>query len=281
MSPDSKSPKQDSQEPGPPSGTTARLSGRAPSAWGATRDALAALRNLDALLRSGSVLYRTILDLLPELRTSATVLRDLFERAQSTEGAPREVGDHGVARVTELTELLEATAQADGERDELAARTRRLADELEAVADLLALLERAADPAPTEVSVDRLVREAVRLSPGAGRGRELVLRFDEAAPDCAVDADPSVVGTLLSLLAGSIDGGAPGVVLRARCSRDEAVFAFEPATAADACFPAFSVRVPAQVPPTAAVVVAVAAQIGASLERDRGRASLRMRCAPG
>ncbi|HEY6461319.1 MAG TPA: hypothetical protein VIY73_14235 [Polyangiaceae bacterium] len=281
MSSDSKSPKPDSQEPGPPSGTAARLSGRAPSAGGATRDALAALRNLDALLRSGSVLYRTILDLLPELRTSGTVLRDLFERAQSTEGAPREVGDYGVLRVTELAALLEATAQAEGERDELAARTRRLADELEAAADLLALLERASDPASTEVSVDRLVREAVRLSPGAGRGRELVLRFDEAAPDCAVDADPSVVGTLLSLLAGSIDGGAAGVVLRARCSRDEAVFVFEAATSADAAFPAFPVRVPAQVPATAAVVAAVAAQIGGSLERETGHASLRLRCAAG
>ena len=68
MSSDGKDTKPDSAERAPSSGTSTRLSARAPSVWGAMRDALAALRNLDALLRSSSVLYRTILGLLPELR---------------------------------------------------------------------------------------------------------------------------------------------------------------------------------------------------------------------
>lgn len=296
MSSDSKSRKPDSQEPGPPSGTSARLSGCAPSAWGATRDALAAVRNLDALLRSGSVLYRTILDLLPELKTGAAVLRDVFDRVQTASGegpaqprpagspaekAAARTGDYGAARVTELLALLEAIAQADEERDDLADGTRTLADELEATADLLALLERAAAPVRTEVSVDRLVREAVRLSPGAGRGRQLVLRFDEAAPDCAVDTDPSVVGTVLSLLAGSTAGGGAGVVLRARCVEDEVTFVFEPATPDDASLAVSTVRVPAAIPPTEDVVRAVAAQIGGTLELLGGRASLRLPCQTG
>ena len=144
MSSENNGHKPDSQEPGPSSGTTSRLSARAPSAWGATRDALAAVHNLDALLRSGSVLYRTILDLLPELRAGAGVLRDAFERARAGEGvtgqAARDVGEYGVDRVNELVRLLDATALAEEERDDLADRARTLADELEAAADLLALL---------------------------------------------------------------------------------------------------------------------------------------------
>ena len=146
MSSESNDHKPDSLEPGPTSSTSTRLSARAPSAWGAARDALAAVHNLDALLRSTSVLYRTIRDLLPELRTSADVLRDAFERARSSEGAVADVGEYGVDRAAELASLLDATAIADEERDDLADRARTLADELEATADLLALLERASDP---------------------------------------------------------------------------------------------------------------------------------------
>src|ERR1700722_14998651 len=99
MSSENNGRKPDSQEPAPPSGTTSRLSARAPSAWGATRDALAAVHNLDALLRSGSVLYRTIVGLLTELRTGAGVLREAFEAARSGDAAAgqavRDVGTYG------------------------------------------------------------------------------------------------------------------------------------------------------------------------------------------
>src|ERR1019366_10560413 len=102
MSAESNGRKPDSQEPGPSSGTTSRVSARAPSAWGATRDALAAVHNLDALLRSGSVLHRTILDLLPELRTGAGVLQEAFDRARAGDAAAgqaaRDEGAYGVDR---------------------------------------------------------------------------------------------------------------------------------------------------------------------------------------
>ena len=64
MSSESNGDKPDSVAAGPPSGVTNRTSARAPSAWGAVRDALAAVHNLEALLRSSSVQSRTILDLL-------------------------------------------------------------------------------------------------------------------------------------------------------------------------------------------------------------------------
>ncbi len=55
MSSESNGQKPESVEPGPPSGQARRMSARAPSAWGAVRDALAAVHNLEALLRNASV----------------------------------------------------------------------------------------------------------------------------------------------------------------------------------------------------------------------------------
>jgi hypothetical protein len=285
MSSENNGRKPDSQEPGPPSGTTSRVSARAPSAWGATRDALAAVRNLDALLRSGSVRHRTILDLLPELRTSAGVLRDAFAVARAGEAAParaaRDVGDYGGGRVDELVRLLDATALADEDRDDLADRARVLADELEAAADLLALLERAAEPVPTEISVDRLVRETVRLS-GPGRGRELAVKFDEAAPDCTLHADPYVVGPLLGLLIAAVEAaGTAEVVVRARCTSTHAAFTVEAAVESDAVHPTLAMRVLPAVPPTAGAARRVAEQIGATFDLDDRRGTLSLPCPAG
>src|ERR1700722_409241 len=105
MSSESNGRKSESQAPSS-SGAPSTRSPPAPSAWGATRDALAAVHNLDALLRGGSVPYRTILDLLPELRTSAGVLRDAFERARRADAtvgeAAYDVGGTGGERVAYL-----------------------------------------------------------------------------------------------------------------------------------------------------------------------------------
>jgi hypothetical protein len=281
MSSESNGRKPDSQEPGPTSGMTSRHSVRAPSAWGATRDALAAVYNLEALLRSSTVLYPTILDLLPELRSSAVVLRDAFDRARSAGTATGEVGEFGAGRVDALMQLLDATALADDERDDLADRAHALADELEATADLLALLERAADPAPTDVHVALVVRETVRLSRGA-RGRELVVRFDEASPDDAIHADPYVVGPLMSLLVAAVHAsGVEPLAVRARLENGAATFVVEAAGAADAGHPALPMRVLPAVPPAAAAARQAAAQIGAALELHPSRGSLRLASSPG
>jgi hypothetical protein len=281
MSSESNGQKPDSQEPGPPSGTAARTSGRAPSAWGAARDALAGVRNLDVLLRSSSVLYRTLRDLLPELKTSAGVLREAFERAAGGEAASREVGEYGLDRVSAFFALLEAVGLADEEREDLATRSRTLADEIEAATDLLALLERAGEPAPTEVSVDRVVREALRLS-GGGRGRDVALRFDEATPDCTVMADPVILGALVSLLVGAVhDAGCAHVVVRVRCVAQEATFTFEEAVAEDDEHDVVSVRVLPSVPPTMATLHRLTQSLGGTLAVDGRRASLRLACPAG
>jgi|HubBroStandDraft_2_1064218.scaffolds.fasta_scaffold78415_3 hypothetical protein len=271
MSSESNGRRPDSQEPGPSSGTGTRSSARAPSAWGATRDALAAVHNLEALLRSSNVLYRTIRDLLPELRSSAGVLRETFGRGSATTDALGEASSYGLGRVEELDRLLEATALADEERDDLADRSRTLADELEASADLLALLDRASEPAPTEVRVELVVRGTTRPSTGA-RGRELALRVDAPSPDCTVDADPYVLGSVLSLLIARVHAtGAPCVVVRASCDPALATFQVRAAGPDDAALPESQARVLPAIPPAEAVIRRVAQDIGASIdlgERD-------------
>lgn len=278
MSSENNGRKPDSQEPGPISGASTRLSARAPSAWGAVRDALASLHNLDALLRSTNVLYKTIRDLLPELRTSAGVLRDAFERAQgSGDEATVAVGDQGVARIRELEKLLDATAMAEDEREDLARRARSLADELEAAADLLALIERAGGPVATDVSLHPIVREAGRLA-GSNKGREVTARMDTTAPDLNVHADPLVLGPLLALLVGHVATATGGdVVIRPRIRTGGAgSIAVEPATAGDASLEVTTLRVLPTLPATLVAARRVAEQIRATLEVEPTRAVLRL-----
>ncbi|HEY4014400.1 MAG TPA: hypothetical protein VGM06_13750 [Polyangiaceae bacterium] len=257
--------KPDPSEHVPPSGSGRRASARAPSIWGAVRGALAAVHNLEALLRSASVPYRTILDLMPELRASATVLRDAFERARCGDAPTAEVGDYGNARTTAFEQLLDAVVAAGEPRDELANRAHVLADDLDASADLLALLERASAPVATEVSINLVARETGRMS-GAGRGRELPVRLDEASPDCVVHTDPYVVGPLLSLAVASAQAAGLGeLVVRARCSSQNATLLVEAASAADASLPIVSIRTLPAIPPAERAARRVADQIGALL----------------
>jgi hypothetical protein len=262
----------------PASRPTERTSSRAPSAWGAARDALAAVHNLEALLRNDRVPTRTIRDLIPELRTGAGVLREAFDKARASgEPAAAAVGEHGADRVVALEGLLDASASSSEPREELAGRARTLAEELEASADLLAVLERAAAPSPTAVSADLLVRETGRLW-GSGRGLELSVRYDAPDPDGVLTTDPYVAGPLLALLVAWVrSSGAQTVALRARCTQTQATFAVAPVDPADLASsprPTIVLRVLPCVPPTARAARRVAEQIGAELQWEEGRGSL-------
>jgi hypothetical protein len=273
MSSESNGDKPDSVAAGPPSGVTNRTSARAPSAWGAVRDALAAVHNLEALLRSSSVQSRTILDLLAELRTSAGVLRAAFERSVGTEATASSVGEHGRATVDGFDALLDAIAAVPEDRPTHADQAGAFADELEACADLLALLDRASAPVATEVSLNLVAREAGRMS-GSARGHEMVIQFDEANPDCVVTTDPYVLGPILSLLVASVHAtGVHALVLRAR-STPSPQFIVEAAQLTDASAPTLSLRVTAWLPASDAAARKLAEQIGATLELDGRQGSI-------
>ena len=265
MSPESNGQKPDSENSPPPSGPGKRMSARAPSTWGGARDALAAVHNLEALLRSPSVAHRTILDLLPELRTSAGVLREVFASGDSTDVATVAVGTFGAARVDEFGVLLDATALPSEDRDGLASQAHSLAEELEASADLLALLERAASPLPTEVGIGLIVRESGRTA-GTARGRELSVRFEDASVDCVVTTDPYVVGPLLSLALGRLHAlGVADIVVRARCSPPNASLVIEAVAPSDSTLPVVAMRILPSIPPVEQAARRVAEQIGALL----------------
>jgi hypothetical protein len=272
MSSDSNGQKPDSTSI-PPSGIAHRTSARAPSAWGAVRDALAAVHNLGALLRSTSVQSRTILDLMPELRAGAELLRHAFERSLTGDVATAQVSEHGVTTVDGFDALLEAIAAKPDDREVHADRAAVLADELEAAADLLALLDRAAAPVATEVGLDLVAREAGRMS-GTARGREMIVQFDESNPDCVVTTDPYVLGPVLSLLVASVNAaGVHAIVLRARSS-PRAHFLVEAARLEDAGLPTLSLRVTRWIPPSDAALRRISEQIGATLEVAGKRGSI-------
>ena len=265
MSSESNGQKPDSENPPPLSGPGKRMSARAPSTWGAARDALAAAHNLEALLRSPSVAHRTILDLLPELRSSAGVLREVFTSSEGADAATVAVSSFGAARVDEFGTLLDATAMPNEDRDGLASQAHSLADELEASADLLALLERAASPLPTEVGIGLIVRESGRTA-GTARGRELMVRFEDSSLDCAVTTDPYVVGPLLSLAVGRLNAlGVADIVVRARCSPPNASLVVEAAGPVDSTLPAVAMRILPSILPVEPAARRVAEQIGALL----------------
>jgi hypothetical protein len=270
MSSESNERKPDSA-PSPPSAAERRVSARAPSAWGAARDALAAVHNLEALLRSATVANRTILDLLPELRSSADVLREAFDAALGGEATTAAVGAYGGVRVDEFGRLLDATAIAAEDRGALAYRAHFLADELESSADLLALLERASAPVPNEVSINLIVRETARMS-GTGRGRELIVRFDEASPDCVVTTDPYAVGPLLAIAVARVYGEGNGeIAVRARCTPPNATLVVEAAGPPDFALPVTAMRVLPAVAPTEMAARRVAERIGSLLKIDPAR----------
>jgi hypothetical protein len=262
----------------PNSGVVNRVSARAPSAWGAVRDALAAVHNVAALLRNEGVPHRTILDLLPELRSSGGELRTAFERP-ATDDAVTEVGAYGAGLVGQLDALLDAVGAAGDEstdRMTQAARAGTLALDLEACADLLALLDRAAAPVATEVSLNLIARESGRMS-GTARGREMIVQFQEASPDCVISTDPYILAPVLSLLSACTHAaGVNALVLRAR-STPEPSFVTEVATMADAALPTLALRVTSWVPPSSSAARRVAERIGAVIDLQGKRCSIVLR----
>jgi hypothetical protein len=276
MASESNGKKPDSVEPVPPSGQARRMSARAPSQWGAVRDSLSAIFNLETLLRNATVPHKTLIDVLPEIHSSAQLLREAFEVRTTSDQAAIEAGLYGRAKLVELDGLLGVIARPDADRVAVAARLSPIADELEASAELLALLDRAGKGSVTEVGLDLVAREAGRLST-ASRGRVLRVRFEEISPDPLVTADPFVLGSLLSLLVASVHhAGAANVVVRTQPAPN-AGFVIEASTPADDALPTLAMRVMTCVNPTEIAARAVGERFGAMVDIQGARASIRLK----
>jgi hypothetical protein len=276
MSSESNGKKPESIEPAPPSGEGRRASLRAPSAWGAIRDALAAVYNLETLLKNASVPDRTILDVLPEIHSSAALLRGAFEARTMADKAIADAATYGRLRLADLDAVLAAIAAGDTDRAGLTPRLAAAADQLEASSELLALLERAGKPSVTEVGLDLVAREAGRLSTGS-RGRVLRVRFDEASPDPLVTADPYVLGSLLSLVVACVNHAAvESIVVRAQPAPN-AGFVVETAGDVDASLPTLAMRIMPWIPPTEAAACAIGERFGAIVELHGTMATIRLK----
>ncbi|HLK40259.1 MAG TPA: hypothetical protein VKU41_26085 [Polyangiaceae bacterium] len=267
--------KQDSA--GSAAGTEARAGATAPS-WGAARDALAGFHNLVALLRNQGVPQQTLVDLLPELRSSTNLLRAAFGSSREPDRTAGEVAAAGLGQIDQLDSLLDSIAAGAEPREDLSSRLASLADDLEALADLLALLERAASPVPTEVSLDLVASEAGRVS-GSARGKELAVRFDRASAECTVRTDPFLLGPLLSLVAARTRAaGLESLVVRTR-SVPGPHFVVEGAREADAALPSLSMRVLPWLAPSEGVVGRVAEALGARLDLSEERCTITLAAA--
>jgi hypothetical protein len=268
--------KPESIEPAPPSGEGRRTSLRAPSAWGAIRDALAAVYNLETLLRNASVPEKTILDVLPEIHSSAALLRGAFEARTMADKAIADTATHGRTKLIDLDAVLAAIASGGADRAALTPKLSAAADELEASSELLALLERAGKPSVTEVGLDLVAREAGRLST-ASRGRVLRVRFDEASPDPLVSADPYVLGSLLSVVVGCVHhAGVDSIVVRAQPAPN-AGFLVEAAGDVDGSLPTLAMRVMPWIAPSEAAACAIGERFGATVELHGTSATIRLK----
>lgn len=259
---------------------SAHADARAASAWGSARTALAAVHNLEALLRRSYVPGQVILDLLPELRSGAAVLREAFDRAMqagAVDVASAGVGRYGMARVVELDALLGTMTPPDGGREDAARLAGVLADSLEAAVDLLGLLDRASAPLTTDVRLDLLAQEAGRMS-GTARGREVLVAYEASAAKCTLSTDPALLGALVSLLVGSVHAAAAGgpVVLRTRTQpgANIAELIAEARAPADSSAGTLAIRVMPWIEPSEAVARRVASDLGATFDLVGARASL-------
>jgi hypothetical protein len=240
---------------------------------GAARDALAAVHNLEVLLRNAGIADATLQELMPELRGGAATLRTRFDsrRPEDGDAATPRVVQHGLRQVGELDDLLDAIAGSRQTREELAGRASALAYELEASEGLLSLLDRTAAPVTTEVGLRQVVTEAGR---GAARGREIRVRFDAPTPDGLVTTDPHLLGPVVALLVSHVaSGGDAQLAVRARTGAAPEIVV-EAAGPADDAFPLLRMRVAPWIASSELAVRRIAERLGARLTLDRARASV-------
>ncbi len=243
-------------------------------AWGPVRDAVAALHNLEMLLKSPRVSAKTLTSVLPEFLASCAKLRDAFtlrsgERSRDAQAARSVLCDFTVGRIDELESAMRGAIGAEVEtrtRLSLEQVVTRVSVDLDAAAELLDLAERAENAAPTELSVRGLARVSLSASGNHADG-EIAVRFDDRSHECVLSADPHVLTRLIAFAAARAHaGGAQEVALRVDCEGDQARILVEAAGAADAALPTFPTRLARRIDATDAVVEAAARAAGIKVD---------------
>ncbi len=234
--------------------------------WGRIRDALAAVHNLETLLRSPRVRAAQLAELVPELLASCDVLRAAFDDAEAV------LATYARERVDMLEQALRDAGSAGLEtRARLALELvmTNVRGQVDATVDLLDLSARArADQAGWgELSLGELTRAALGMAGSVPPSSEgLLVRVDTEDAACIVRADPQVVARVLGgAIVRAREGGVRDAVVRARCHALHVTLSVSAATAEDAELPQVTTRGMRRVPPTDAVLDGAAKAMGGSL----------------
>jgi hypothetical protein len=249
-------------------------------AWGAVRDAITAIHNLEVLLKSPRIGTKVLAEVLHEFLAGVTALRTAFGDAALNAGdagtlaARKELADLVRDRLDDLERTLQqAMTSAFDARARLALEqvVTRVSVDLDAAAELLDLSDRAERPLETDLALEELAKVTLR---GGARGTdcEVSVRLVslDGEPARGVDrsargsdrlfrADPHVFKRLVGFAMARVHAaGAAEVSVRMRGGPENARIEVGPTTATEESIIAVAMRLVRRIAPTDAVVEAAA-----------------------
>ncbi len=239
------------------------------------RDALAALRNLETLLKSPRVGPQIYFDLFPELFVGLESLRAAFmadPRTTIPDGPRDALRPFALEKLDRVERSMRAAQTERGARGRLLLERElgAVMTELDACVELLDLTERAACLSPTELSLGELVRVALEQGAGISPVFAADVFVDLPATECGMEADAHVTMRLVALAVSSVYANreAPVAVV-AECEPELARITIRPARPEDARRATVRTRIVPRVPPTDTVFGAVVTAMGGSLAPAR------------
>jgi hypothetical protein len=252
---------------------------RSPSehvAWGAVRDAITAIHNLEALLKSPRVGTRVLAGVLHEFLEGVNVLRGAFTqaaseaRSEATAHARKTLSELARGRLDELERTMQRAMTSDFDaRGRLALEqvVTRVSIDLDAAAELLDLSDRAEHAMETEILLEELAKVSLRGG-GYGTDREIPVRLDQRGERCLLRADPHVCKRLVAFAIARVHAaGAPEVSIRVRAAVEVAHIEIAPTAPSERALAPTPLRLVRRIEPTDLVVeaAALAAAIGLSV----------------
>lgn len=251
-----------------PSSARTRSSGPAPSLTagsGRVRDALASIRNFDALMRTPSVDEDTLASVMAEIGGACATLRDAFLQTPATYDA---LAGYALKRVDELDALLLRGVPPKEERVALGDGfvTRASAD-LAAAAELLDLAERSQQPAQVELALSRLAHESLQMVLAIHTEAHAFVRVDASGSDAVVVCDPQIASRLIALavsMAYRPDG--PDLLVKTQVVGKQATITVGSQDAPQS--PRVAFRILRLIEPTLAVAKRAASAVGMTLSKD-------------
>ncbi len=253
----------------PASSPRSRSSGPAPSMSinsGRVRDALAAVRNFETLMRSSSVEEALLASVLSEIGNACATLRDAFLQTPATYDR---LAAFALRRIDELDQLLtQAVPTTTSERIALGdSFIAKASADLAAAAELLDLAERSQSPAPIELPLAMLARESLQMALALRAEATADVQVSANVPDAVVVCDPQIASRVIALavsIAYKPSGSALMVTTEVLDRR--AIVRVEPRD--EPASPRVAVRVLRLIEPTEDVATRAAAAAGIDLRRD-------------